>query len=370
MHPRIALLCLAVLATDAGAQRRIELTADAGCRDCRIEVSPAVALGDDDGDGTIDHSESMVVRDSRGHFVVAGSYATSLKVFDRSGRFIRTVGRDGQGPGEFRGVGSIDVLPGDTLVVFDWGTSRYSLFSRDYEYLATAPLPLMPERDAVALEDGEFVFARAIHTAKERGQPLHRVSRDGKLARSFGSSSGEFRPDVPYQLSRAIGRSRGAQMWSALRTSYQVDLLDARAGMVVRTFVRDVPWFPPGIAPAPRGRAEDLTPKPFIYDVDEDPSGLLWVLIAVPDPQWRTAVSSAPPGGHATVTDDHAYRDVVIEVIDPARGVVLATTRMKERVTQFIGAGMIGTVIEDAGGVPRLRTWTVRLVGATSAAPP
>jgi len=358
-----SLIALMFVSTEAiAAQQITTIRPDGQCAECRIEILRSVALGDETGSGTIDHSESVAVRDSRGNFIVNGNYSTFLKVFDRSGRFVRTIGREGGGPGEFRGVGAMDVLPGDTLVVFDWGTSRYSLFSAHHEFLAAGPLPLTPEQQVIAIPTGDFVFNSTMFSASEIGQPLHRVGRDGKLTLSFGSNSTVFRPDVPYLLSRAITRSRGSLLWSSLRTTYQVDLLDSRRGTTVRSLRRDVSWFPPATTSVPRGRAEEIEPKPFIFDVTEDSAGLLWVLIGVPDPEWRRAVTPARPGEHAQVLDDHGYRDTLLEVIDPAKGTVLATARMKERVSHFVSAGIVGTVLEGIDGIPRLQTWTVRLV--------
>lgn len=360
---RLLLGLIGILPHAALSQEVVTLRADGSCRQCRIEIARAIALGDEDGPGTLDHSSSAVVRDSRGNFILRGSYSTNLKVFDRSGRFVRTIGRDGGGPGEFKGVGDFYVLRGDTLAVFDWGTARYSLFSPDHEYLSAGPLPLSPEPGVIALETGEFVFNYAIFSDNETGQPLHRVGRDGKLARSFGAGTGKFRPDVPYFFSRAISPSRGSLLWSALLTNYQIDLIDARSGTTMRSLRRDVDWFPPGMAPIPRGQAGSIEPKPLIFDVVEDSTGLLWVLIGVSDPDWRSAVRPGGDGDHVQVIDDHGYRDTVIEVLDPENGIVLATARIDERVTQFVGPGLVGAVLEDTpDGVPIFQTWTVRLV--------
>lgn len=353
------IILLGAISGPLGGQQVVDLRQDTECERCRIEIVKGVALGEEDGEGMIEHSSSRVVRDARGNFILNGSYSTTLKVFDRSGRFVRSFGRDGGGPGEFRGVGSMVVLPADTLVVFDWGTRRYSLFSPEYEYISAGPLPLSPELDAAALPGGDFVFNATLSGGKSLGLPLHRVGRDGKIALSFGAKATEYRPGVPYQMSRAISPAGGSLLWSGLQASYQVDLLDVRNGETVRSLRRNVDWFAPGVAPVPRGR-ESLEPKPFIFDVVQDSAGLLWVLIGVADPNWRDAIAAGGPHGNQVI-DENGYRDAVLEVIDPVAGTVLATARMDDRIAQFVGPGLIGTVVEDDDGV-RFQTWSVRLV--------
>jgi hypothetical protein len=66
-------------------------------------------------------------------------YAIDLKgnhvlVFDRNGRFLRTVGRPGQGPGEFSGAGNIHVGSNGEIMVTDEGSRSIKYFSPDGQY--------------------------------------------------------------------------------------------------------------------------------------------------------------------------------------------------------------------------------------------
>lgn len=305
----------------------------------------------------IEHIETYAVRDSRGRFVLKAHYPTSLSVFAADGRYVQSFGRAGAGPGEFRGVGSVAVLPGDSLVVFDWGTARFSLFSPEYAYLSSGPLPLAPELPSLALHSGQFVFNSTLASSSTSGQPLHLVNRDGVRERSFGATATGYRPDVPYAMSRAIAEARAGRLWSALRTEYRIDLINPSTGAIERTIRRDAPWFPSGMRPEPRGN-EQMAPAPFIFDVREDQSGRLWVLIAVADENWRSALRPPAAGErHTTVIDEQRYRDTVIEVLDPESGRLLASIRLPQHIKQFISDGLVGTVLEDADGVPRLQTW-------------
>ena len=59
----------------------------------------------------------------------------SIKVFDSKGRYIQTIGRKGEGPGEFISIGDLTFLPNGRLMVMDLEARRISLFDLDGEYI-------------------------------------------------------------------------------------------------------------------------------------------------------------------------------------------------------------------------------------------
>lgn len=69
--------------------------------------------------------------DSRGHMYVANMFQQSVTVLGPDGRVLRRIGRMGSGPGEFRSVRDVQVLPGDSLLVYDPQLARVSVFAPD-----------------------------------------------------------------------------------------------------------------------------------------------------------------------------------------------------------------------------------------------
>lgn len=63
-----------------------------------------------------------------GRIVVSDGVAQELRVYDASGEFERTIGRQGEGPGEFATAPMITGLAGDTIFVFDSRSSRVTAF--------------------------------------------------------------------------------------------------------------------------------------------------------------------------------------------------------------------------------------------------
>ena len=64
-----------------------------------------------------------------GSFVVADG--GNLRLYDRDGTYVRTIARQGQGPGEVRALTGMDVSVDELLAVLDLGNRRVSVFSLD-----------------------------------------------------------------------------------------------------------------------------------------------------------------------------------------------------------------------------------------------
>jgi hypothetical protein len=85
--------------------------------------------------GTIGGITDLLVAPN-GSIYLADQLANGVHVVGSDGRFVRTIGREGQGPGEFRRPGSL-VVWRDTLGVLDRGNNRLQLLSLDGEPLVT-----------------------------------------------------------------------------------------------------------------------------------------------------------------------------------------------------------------------------------------
>lgn len=71
---------------------------------------------------------------SDGRMIVADADAHHLKVLRPDGTLIDSIGRGGQGPGEFQGISELHVGPGDSLYVGDRSANRLSIFASGSSY--------------------------------------------------------------------------------------------------------------------------------------------------------------------------------------------------------------------------------------------
>ncbi len=95
----------------------------------RLAPTPTLDLGGVADPGPEEFSRIAAVRRlGSGLIVVAEDEALELRFFDLNGAHVRTVGRKGQGPGEFESISWLAPLGDDSLVVFGGRAARYSVF--------------------------------------------------------------------------------------------------------------------------------------------------------------------------------------------------------------------------------------------------
>lgn len=101
-----------------------------------------------------------------GTIFTAHPQESQIRVHDASGSFVGTIGRKGEGPGEFDRVGVMAIV-GDTLWVLDHGLYRFSYFNLDGRLLGTRRIPVdlgdsptdIPPRPRGLLRDGTIIAA-------------------------------------------------------------------------------------------------------------------------------------------------------------------------------------------------------------------
>src|SRR5690606_23453844 len=124
-----------------------------------------------------------VARASDGTIVVA--LDTELRWYDPAGRFVRRAGRAGEGPGEFRRISYMRLLPGDTVLVFDGANRRTTIIAPDGSHV----------RDFTSGDEGQI---STIVGATHDGTLLVRRFTAG----STSITSGLQRNDVEFSIVR------------------------------------------------------------------------------------------------------------------------------------------------------------------------
>ena len=81
------------------------------------------------GVDTLFHQVTSLDVDSRGRVYVGDWNTARVAVLDTAARLVQTIGRRGLGPGEFRSIGSVQVLRGDSVLAYDPSAARLSVFA-------------------------------------------------------------------------------------------------------------------------------------------------------------------------------------------------------------------------------------------------
>ncbi len=109
----------------------------------RLSGDPVLEIGAVEGEEPYQlHQVGGAVRLSDGRILVSNTGSRELRLSGGGGDFLESIGKDGEGPGEFRAPTRIRKLPGDTVMVWDQALQRVSIFDARGRFLAMAPLPL------------------------------------------------------------------------------------------------------------------------------------------------------------------------------------------------------------------------------------
>ncbi len=137
-----------------------------------------------------------------GRIVVANGGTRELRFFDGVGRHLATVGDDGEGPGEFRGLGWVRAFRGDSLLVYDYQLRRLSVLDGQGGFARSLKLePLKGERRVTGVDvfaDGTILAMSAVEGFQGSYAPglrrpdvlYHSVSPTGAPLDSLGVFAG------------------------------------------------------------------------------------------------------------------------------------------------------------------------------------
>jgi hypothetical protein len=102
-----------------------------------------------------------VAMDDKGTLYICDMKANNIKKFGATGTFLKTIGKQGQGPGDFNMPIEIEVV-GDRLYVRELTNYRFSILDLEGKFIKSISIPLRNEIwwKTKALPDGRFIVHR------------------------------------------------------------------------------------------------------------------------------------------------------------------------------------------------------------------
>jgi len=128
---------------------------------CTLSEVPIFRVGDDESDDKQWFSRVRGVgRLADGSVAVADRTSAEVRIFAPDGRHLRSMGRHGEGPGEFQDPFVLWVLPGDTIWVGDYRPYRFVVFTAEGKWVRNVtldPIYPNPSRGGGVLDNGASV---------------------------------------------------------------------------------------------------------------------------------------------------------------------------------------------------------------------
>jgi phage-related protein len=137
-----------------------------------------------------------MVETAAGAIWIADPLNKAVTSTDASGRKLRLIAREGDGPGEVRSPTLLAAVPSGGIAIYDQGHDAVELFSADGRFVRRVTLSakvLNPKGFAV-LESGEILLSGGL--ASGRGGAVHRFGTDGRLRASWAATADARDPRV------------------------------------------------------------------------------------------------------------------------------------------------------------------------------
>jgi hypothetical protein len=283
-----------------------------------MELTPLLRIGDAE-DGLID--TNLVFAEWQGFFAVSHiSEPDQIQLFDSTGTFVRTVGRPGQGPGEFRSIRAMLPTAEGGLLVVDRGNARVSLISPDFavEDVSRIDWSGRPYIGGYALLEGKDLLVNGFRRGSDVTSYVLRWSGDD-IAWSLEEKE-ELLEDGIREF--AVDED-GTIFVVRARHQFRIERVSPE-GEVLEAIYPQRPWFDDWREQTNEGGTGDghsgiWGPMAWIHDVairgDE-----LWILGQTGDSRWREARTDG-------VFDFGLFTDGIVDVFDKRSGELLRSAR-------------------------------------------
>lgn len=174
----------------------------AGSPKIKIELVRTIGGLDEKDPNLAFNAPYDVIRDSAGNIYVLDTRNAQVQKLDAGGKFLKTIGRRGQGPGEFQMPFSMARDAEDNLFVFDAMGRKIEVFSSDGRPLNTIKFETFANHEIRRLKSRQFVkggslLLRDLMAGSRKLPPLLAiVDRDGRTQKTFGEAADYKDPNV------------------------------------------------------------------------------------------------------------------------------------------------------------------------------
>jgi hypothetical protein len=222
--------------SDSAGVRMVELTSSEFQEDSawQVEPEPLVDLSRPSTGAQRDfYRVSDIARLPDGSIIVAESGSGFVRRFSPEGELLAESGGEGDGPGEYRALGSVHTYRSDSVVAFDSWLGRATILSDELQVGRTVQFPAPYAGSLSPLSDGTFVvqfsFPSVLEYEGEGGVnrtplPVLRYSADGEEQDTLGMLPGSEELMVP---------SRSGAGWSSMVMLFGKRSFVATAGAVI-----------------------------------------------------------------------------------------------------------------------------------------
>ena len=288
---------------------------------CRIAVTHVATISDSTNPGLFRSESNQFSWDGIDRIFAAVPGA--VVEFDLAGRLVRTIGREGRGPGEYQYPYPPITSDGDSLFVYDFVLKRLSVYDSSRALVDVRDMQLRPD-----FKTGpHFISAEIGRAPQTMGYAFHVLTGNGAVVRSVGLDSA-VGVDRGATSEKALAPTSDGLVWVATRGKFSFDLWNPSTDELVHRVAPQFSKFEPSLA----NDFEPATERPtsWIISMWADDEAHLWVLSRVADLKWEPR--SGPDHVPHSVAIDAQHYDWILAVVDLRSGRILADHRFDKPV--------------------------------------
>jgi hypothetical protein len=295
--------------------------------------------------------------DGQGRVYVMDWGDMNIKVYDDQGRFLRTISRQGQGPGEFGTPARFGLLSRGRIGLLDGGQHRVTILTTQGEYVSSFPVEgfhrdiavdgkdrlflgkwsAVKEPDKISTEFQEIPYVTSIFRTDETGKELvHLADLLGESIMMKSSGGGGAVGMVGGGITVGWTVDHRGRVFGGCNDDYSLSAY-GEEGKIEFTFGRK---FTPRKNPRFKGGPGQNRTMPVFStrNIVFDQEGNLWV----------------------ELTKDEDQKGFLYDVFSP-EGIYLKQVQIEERISQFM-MGKIYSLLRPEEGYPSVKRCKLELV--------
>jgi len=201
-----------------------------------FSLEEELSIGEAEGRQEYMFSEIGYIAVSKdGRIYVLDYKEAHVKVFDKDGEYLMTIGRPGQGPGELELPTQIQITSNKEIMVFDLPVRSLSFFSLSGEFLRRTSLTKMPVPALLVMDsNGDFIGQFTLMEERPKGALMKFISNQEKLftiAKIDPYRSGSYnllKPALPFDVTK-----ENNIIW-ANSSRYEIQIINSEGNLVKR----------------------------------------------------------------------------------------------------------------------------------------
>ena len=253
----------------------------------KFELEEDLSIGSEDDDNYMFYRVRDIEVDNQGNIYIADMSNYRIQKFDRNGKYIQTVGRQGQGPGEFRLPRKVVVDDKTGRIYVQDGAHSIEIFNKEGNHIKEIHVKKWLS-DFIVNEEGNIIGALRTVSEVEKSTTLCKINVSGEIEETYAKfpynmfyrrkGKGEIVVTTGYEQELLISKIKNQGFVYGCSKEYELNVTDEE-GRLLYKIKKDEPYHKfRGKEKRYREQYNNLGDyKPFYYLILTDTKGRIYV---------------------------------------------------------------------------------------------